>query len=50
MSSSSLVQSQSSVEVRQFFITSFIKLLLSDYTVYGIFVWENFFPFLIDWI
>ena len=27
-----------------------IKLLLSDYIVYGIFVWENVFPFLIDWV
>ena len=33
---------QSSIEVSQFFRTTFIKLLLSDYTVYGIFVWENF--------
>ena len=41
-SSSFLVHSQSSIEVRQFFRTNFIKLLLSDYTVYGIFVWENF--------
>ena len=41
-SSSFLVHSQSSIEVRQFFITNFIKLLLSDYTVYGIFVWETF--------
>ena len=41
-SSSFLVHSQSSIEVRQFFRTNFIKLLLSDYTVYGIFVWETF--------
>ena len=41
-SSSSLVHSQSSIEGRQFFGTNFIKFLLSDYTVYGIFVWEDF--------
>ena len=41
-SSSFLVLSQASIEVRQFFRTSFIKSLLSDYIVYGIFVWENF--------
>ena len=33
-----LVYSQSSIEVRQFFRTNIIKLLLSDYIVYGIFV------------
>ena len=32
----------SSIEVRQFFETNFIKILLSDYTVYRTFVWENF--------
>ena len=42
-SSSFLVHSQSSIEVRQFFRTSFIKLLLPDYIVYEIFVSENFF-------
>ena len=34
-SSSSLVHSQSSIEVRQILRTNFIKLLLSDYTAYG---------------
>ena len=33
-SSSFLANSQSSIEVRQILRTSFIKLLLSDYTVY----------------
>ena len=37
-SSSFLVHSQFSVEVRQIFITNFIKLFLSDYMAYGIFV------------
>ena len=37
-SSSLLVHAQYSVEVRQFFRANFIKILLSDYTVY-----ENFF-------
>ena len=41
-SSSFLTQSQSSIEVRQFFETNSIKILLSDYTVCGTFVWENF--------
>ena len=41
-SSSFLVHSQSSIEVRQFFRTNFIKLLLSDYTVYGTFGSETF--------
>ena len=36
-SSSFLVHSQSSIELREFFITNSIRLLLSDYTVYGIF-------------
>ena len=40
-SSSFLVHSQSSIEVRQFFGANFIKSLLSDYIIYGIFVWEN---------
>ena len=40
--SSFLVHAQYSVEVRQFLGTNLIKLLLSDYTVYGIFVWESF--------
>ena len=41
-SSSFLVRSQSSIEVRKNLRTNFIKLLLSDYIVYGIFVWETF--------
>ena len=41
-SSSFLVHSQFSIEVRQFFKTNFLKSLMSDYTVYGIFVRENF--------
>ena len=41
-SRSFLVYSQSSIEVRQIFSTNFIKLLLSDYTVYGIFLSETF--------
>ena len=36
-SSSFLVHSQSSVEVRQIFRTNFINLLLSDYTVFKVF-------------
>ena len=40
-----LGHSQSSIEARQFFRTNFIKLLLSDYIVYGIFVWENLWHF-----
>ena len=38
-----LVHSQSLIEVRQIIRTNFIKLLLSDYTVYGIFVWKALF-------
>ena len=41
-SSSFLVHSQSSIEVRHFFRTNFIKLLLSDYTVYEILFEKNF--------
>ena len=41
-SGSFLVHSQSSVEVRQILRTKFIKLLLSDYRVHGIFVWQTF--------
>ena len=41
-SRSFLVYSQSSIEVRQIFSTNFIKLLLSGYTVYGIFLSETF--------
>ena len=37
-SSSFLVHSQSSTEVRKILRTKFIELLLFDYTVYGIFV------------
>ena len=37
-SCSFLVHLQSSVEVRQIFRTNFLKLLLSDYIVYGTFV------------
>ena len=48
--SSFLVHLQSSVEIRRFFRTNLIKLLRSDYIVYGIFVWKNFFPFLTDWV
>ena len=41
------VLSESSIEVRQFFRTNFIKLLLSDFTVYE-FLFEKTFLFLID--
>ena len=44
-SSSFLANSQSSIEVRQILRNSFIKLLLSDYTVYKIFVCETFLIF-----
>ena len=40
-SSSFLIHSQSSVEVRQFFSTNFIEILVSDYTVHRTFVWEK---------
>ena len=46
-SSSFLVHSQSSIEVRQFFRTNFIKSLLSDYMVYGVFVLKKLLPFVI---
>ena len=41
-SSSFLAHSQSSIEVRHFSWTNFIKLLLSDYAVYGILFGKNF--------
>ena len=44
-SSSFLANSQSSIEVRQILRNSFIKLLLSDYTVYKIFACETFLIF-----
>ena len=44
-SCSFLVDLQSSIEVRQIFRTNFLKLLLSDYTVYAIFIRETFFIF-----
>ena len=37
-----------SIEVRQFFMTNFIKLLLSDYKIYGIFCLRKLLSFLID--
>ena len=40
--SSFLVHPQSLTEVRRFFRTNLIKLLLSDYTVHEAFVRENF--------
>ena len=40
-SSSFLIHSQSSIEVRQFFSTNFIEILVSDYTVHRTFVWEK---------
>ena len=40
-SSSFLIHSQSSIEVRQFFRTNFIEILVSDYTVHRTFVWEK---------
>ena len=36
------VYPQSLIEVRQFFRTNLIKLLLSDYTVHEVFARENF--------
>ena len=44
-SCSFLVHLQSSIEVTQIFRTNFLKLLLSDYTVYAIFIRETFFIF-----
>ena len=41
-SSSLLVRSQTLIEVRQISRANFIKLLLSNYTAYGIFVRETF--------
>ena len=44
------MSSSTSVEVRQFIRTNFIKLLVSDYTVYGISFLRKLLSILIDWV